>query len=108
VRRRTFFSRSRLVIGTAFAVLVLIAVGLSVQRYRAPPAAPPEALAHIAEKNRDAAVTAAARQRAESAASTNQAEALAAAQSRGAAEADTAIAAFPNDDNRAGNAGRRD
>jgi hypothetical protein len=108
VRPRFSVPKVRLAIGSAFAVLVVVALALSVNRYREPAAAPPEALAHIAEKNRDAAVVAAAHQRAESAASTNAAEGLAEAQRRGAAEADNMLARQPNDDNRIDAPGRRD
>jgi hypothetical protein len=107
VRRRFSSPKIRIAIGSAFAFLVVIALALSVNRYREPAAAPPEALAHIAEKNRDAAVVAAAHQRAESAASTNAAEGLAEARRQGAADADNMLARFPNDDNRI-DAGRRD
>ena len=92
----------------AFALLVMFALTLSVKRYRAPEAAPPEALAHIAAKNHDAAVIAAARQRADSAASTNAAESLAEAQRRGEAEANVMLGRFPNGDNRTNDPGRRD
>jgi hypothetical protein len=78
-------------------LFLILVVALSVKRYREPEAAPPEALAHIAEKNRDAAIAAAARQRSESAASTNAAEALAEARS-----------GDDTDANRAGAPGRRD
>jgi hypothetical protein len=85
------------VLASALALLVVLVVALSVKRYREPVAAPPEALAHIAEKNRDAAIVAAAHQRTESAASTNAVETLAETRSRNQAEA------IP-----AGAAGRRD
>jgi hypothetical protein len=98
----------RIAIGSAAALLVVLAVMLSVNRYREPQAAPPEALAHIAEKNRDAAVVAAAHQRVESAVSTNAAEDLAEAQRRGAAEANATLARFPDGENRADAAVRRD
>jgi hypothetical protein len=108
VRSRRSIPKARFAIVSAFALVLVLVVALSVNRYRQPPAAPPEALAHIAEKNRDAAVTAAARQRVESAVSTNAAENLADAESRGAAEANATLARFPNADNRADAAGRRD
>ena len=110
VRRRFPIPIVRIAVGSAFALLVVIALTLSVNRYREPAAAPPEALAHIAEKNRDAAVIAAAHQRAESAASTNAAEDLADAQLRGANAAATANAhaGQANDDNRTEGPGRRD
>jgi len=108
VRRRILTPKVRIAIGSAFALLVVIALALSVNRYREPAAAPPEALAHIAEKNRDAAAVAAAHQRAESAASTNAVEGLAEARRQGAADADNMLARFPNDDNRIDAPGRRD
>ena len=95
MRRRFSIPKVRLVIISALALLAVAALALSVHRYRQPAAAPPEALAHIAEKNRDAAVAAAAHQRAESAATTNEAENLAAAQTGG------------RGDNRAAAAGNR-
>ena len=97
MRRRFSFPKARLVIASAAALLILLVVVLSVNRYREPQAAPPEALAHIAQKNREAAVIAAARLRAESAASTNAAEDLAEARSRGRADANTALANLRND-----------
>jgi len=108
VSRRSSFPKVKLAFGSAVILLVAIAAALSVNRYRQPQAAPPEALAHIAEKNRDAAVVAAAHQRAESAASTNAAEDLAEARRRGAAEANATLARFPNGDNRVEASGRRD
>jgi hypothetical protein len=107
VRRRFSIPKVRLAIGSAFALVVVLVLALSIDRYREPPAAPPEALDHIAEKNRDAAIVAAARLRAESAASTNAAEDLADARSRGEAEANSMLDRFPNDDNRAAPAQRR-
>jgi hypothetical protein len=106
VRRGRSFPAFRIVAVAALALFALIAVTLSVHRYRQPQAAPPEALAHIAEKNRDAAIDAAARQRAESAASTNAAESL--AEARGRRDANDVLARFPNTDNRSEAAGRRD
>jgi len=106
VRRRSSIPKVRLVIGSAFVLLVLLALALSVHRYRQPAGAPPEALDHIAEKNRDAAVAAAARQRAESAASTNEAENLAEARH---ARHGGANATLPRPaDNRNGAAGQPD
>lgn len=96
-----------LAIGSAFALLLVFALMVSLHR-RAPDFAPPEALAHIAEKNREAAVVAAAHQRAASAASTHAAEGLAEAQHRGQAEANAMLARFPDSDNRLGNTGQRD
>ena len=87
------------------ALALVVAIALSVDRYRAPGAAPPEALEKIAEKNREAAATAAASQRAESAASTNAAEDLAEAQRRGADEANAALDRFDNQDNRSAASG---
>ena len=106
MRSRRSISKLKLAIGSAFALLVVLAVSLSIHRYRQPQAAAPEALAHIAQKNRDAAITAAAHMRADSAARTNAAESLAEAQNRGAAEANAVLARFPDTDNRT--AGRRD
>jgi hypothetical protein len=100
VKRRASIPKLKIVLGAAVALFVAVVVTLSVNRYRAPEAAPPEALAHIAEKNRDAAVVAAAHQRVESAVSTNAAEDLAEAQRRGAAEANATLARFSNVDNR--------
>ena len=97
----------RIVAVAALALFALIAVTLSVHRYRQPQAAPPEALAHIADKNRDAAITAAARQRAESAATANAADNLAEARIGDRSEADAALAGA-NGGNRAAAAGRRD
>jgi hypothetical protein len=97
VRRRSSFPKLRVALASALALLVILVVALSVKRYREPEAAPPEALAHIAEKNRDAAIVAAARQRTESAASTNAVENLAEVRSQSQAEG-----------NRADAAGRRD
>jgi hypothetical protein len=108
VRPRSSIPKIRIAIAVAAALLVALIVTLSVNRYRQPEAAPPEALAHIAEKNRDAAVVAAAHQRVESAVSTNAAENLADAQRRGSAEANAMLARFPDSENRTGAAGRRD
>jgi hypothetical protein len=108
VRRRFSIPKFRLAIASASALLVVLAVALSVDRYSEPEAAPPEALAHIAQKNREAAVIAAARQRVESAASTNEAEGLAEARRRGEAEANAMLARFPNGDNGTEGPGRRD
>jgi hypothetical protein len=93
---------------SAFALLVMVALTLSVQRYRQPEAAPPEALAHIAAKNHDAAIVAAARQRADSAASTNAAEDLAEARLRGDAGANAIQAGAPDGGNRTDGSSRRD
>lgn len=57
-------------------LLVALIAGLSLNNYRTPPAAPPAALERIAEKNRDAATRAAARQRQDSAASSNAVDSL--------------------------------
>ena len=83
MRRRASIPKVRLILGSLLVLFVVLALALSVHRYRQPAAAPPEALDHIAEKNRDAAIAAAARQRAESAATTNEAENLAEARSNG-------------------------
>jgi hypothetical protein len=106
VRRRFSSPRVAFAVAAAFALLVMVALTLSVKRYREPEAAPPEALAHIAAKNRDAAVIAAARQRADSAASTDAAESLAEAR-RGETEANAMPAGAPDGGNRTGPA-RRD
>jgi hypothetical protein len=94
------------VLASALALVLILVVALSVKRYREPEAAPPEALAHIAEKNRDAAIAAAARQRTESAASTNAVEAL--AEARNGAEGNAARAAAHSEGNHSETAGRRD
>ena len=83
MRRRSASRTPLLVFGSALALLVILAAGLSVHHYRQPEAAPPEALAHIAEKNREAAIVAAAHQRVESAVRTNAAENVAEAERRG-------------------------
>lgn len=106
MRRRRSFPKLRLVLASALALFVLLAAALSVHRYRQPVATPPEALAHIAEKNRDAAVAAAAHQKAEAAAATNAAENLAAARAGGRGEAN-AVLARGNGDNREAAAGNR-
>lgn len=80
VSRRGAFGWLKLAAAGAAALAVAIGVTLSVNRYRAPASAPPEALEKIAQKNREAATIAAASQRAESAASTNAVENLAEAQ----------------------------
>jgi hypothetical protein len=108
VRRRYSNARVRIALAAACALVVVIALTLSVHRYRQPVAAPPEALAHIAEKNRDAAVIAAARQRVDSAAATNAAESVAEARRRGEAEANAMLARFPDVDNRTDSNVRRD
>jgi hypothetical protein len=93
-------ARVRIALAAALAVIAVIAVTLSVHRYRQPVAAPPEALAHIAQKNRDAAIVAAARLRSESAATTNAAEDIAEAERRGRAAANATIESYPNTENR--------
>ena len=108
MKSRGSIPKLKLAIGSAFVLLVALAVSLSIHRYRQPPATPPEALAHIAQKNRDAAITAAARMRADSAARTNAAESLAEAQDRGSAEANAVVTRVPDTDNRTGASGRRD
>ena len=100
MRGRRSIPKSTIAIASAVALFVVLLVLLTVHRYRQPPATPPEALAHIAEKNRDAAIAAAARQRVDSAARTNAAESIAEARDRGKAEANAVIARFPNADNR--------
>jgi hypothetical protein len=107
VRSRLSIRKAPLLIGTALVLFVALVLVFSVKRYRTPEAAPPEALAHIAEKNRDAAAVAAAHQRIEAAASTNAAQAISAAQVRGEASANAMLARFPNDDNRTEAAGRQ-
>lgn len=103
MRRRFSNAGVRIALAAALAVVAVIAVTLSVHRYRQPVAAPPEALAHIAEKNRDAAIVAAARLRSESAATTNAAEDIAEAERRGQASANAMIERYPNIDNRTDN-----
>jgi hypothetical protein len=98
----------RLALGLAAVLIFVLAISFSVKRYSQPQAAPPEALAHIAQKNRDAAVVAAAHQRAESAATTNAAEDLAEAQRRGSAEANAVLSRFPDSDARNATAARQD
>jgi hypothetical protein len=83
VRRSGSSRKPLLVLASGLALLVLLAVALSVHHYRQPVAAPPEALAHIAQKNRDAAIAAAAQQRVEAAARSNAAEGVAEAERRG-------------------------
>ena len=83
MRRRASSRKPLIVLASGLALLVLIAVALSVHHYRQPEAAPPEALAHIAQKNREAAIVAAAHQRVEAAASSNAAEGVAEAEQRG-------------------------
>jgi hypothetical protein len=83
VRPRSASRKPLFVLGAGLALLILIVVAISVHHYRQPEAAPPEALAHIAQKNRDAAIAAAAHQRVESAARTNAAEGVAEAERRG-------------------------
>ena len=75
-RRRITRSPLRLVAAAAFAVMIAVIALLSIDPYGAPPPAPPSALDRVAEKNRRAAVLAAANQRAESAAATQATEAL--------------------------------
>jgi hypothetical protein len=106
VRRRSSFPKLRVALASALALFLILVVALSVKRYREPEAAPPEALAHIAEKNRDAAIAAAARQRTESAASTNAVEAL--AEARNGAEDNAARAGAHSEGNHSETAGRRD
>ena len=77
MRRRGAFRRKGLIAVGAIVLALVLAMGLSVIPYRSPPPAPPAALEHIAQKNRDAAAVAAARQRAEAAASTDAANASA-------------------------------
>jgi flagellar biosynthesis/type III secretory pathway M-ring protein FliF/YscJ len=106
VRRRGSIPKIRLVIALAAVLVVAIVLTMSVKRYQAPQAAPPEALAHIAQKNREAALIAAARQRADSAASTNAAEDLAEARRSGSAEANAMLTRFADGDNQTVAAGR--
>jgi hypothetical protein len=108
VKRPTVSPKARIVIGSAMALFVVLLLMLTFRGYRTPEVTPPDALAHIAEKNHNAAVTAAAHQRAESAASTSAAEQLAEARRRGADEANAALARFPDEENRAQTPGRRD
>lgn len=76
MRRRNGRSRLGLFAGAALLVMIAVAALVSIDRYRQPASAPPSALARVAEKNRRAAIVAAANQRAESAAATNATEAL--------------------------------
>jgi len=89
---------------TALALAIVLVVALSVHKYNEPAPAPPEALAHIAQKNRNAAIDAAARMRVQSAVTTNAAESLANAQMN-AARGNTAPAAESGNQ---GAAARRD
>jgi hypothetical protein len=75
------------------ALALVLVVALSIDKYNEPAPAAPEALAHIAQKNRNAAIDAAARMRVQSAVSTNAAESLANARMNRAAQADAASAA---------------
>jgi hypothetical protein len=75
-RRGAFFRRPGLIAAGAIVFALVLAMGVSVIPYRTPPPAPPEALARIAQKNHNAAAIAAARQRSESAASTNAVDRL--------------------------------
>jgi len=76
MRRGGARPRRALIAGGIMAVLVALIAGLSLKSYRTPPPAPPAALDRIAEKNRDAATRAAARQRQEAAASSNAVDSL--------------------------------
>lgn len=88
--KRGGFPRFRLIAGAAVALMLVLVITVSMNRYRAPASAPPEALERIAAKNRDAAAIAAATQRAESAASTNATENVMDARQSGSAEAEAA------------------
>jgi hypothetical protein len=68
MRHRPIRTLRGMVAAAALVLVLAIAGLLSIDRYRAPPPAPPEALARVAEKNREAARIAAANQRAEAAA----------------------------------------
>ena len=103
MKRRFSNAGVRIALAAALALVAVIAVTLSVHRYRQPVAAPPEALAHIAQKNRDAAIVAAARLRSESAATTNAAEDIAEAERRGRTAANVMIERYPNTENRPDN-----
>ena len=104
MRRRGTRVGLRIALVTVLALAIVLVVALSVDRYSAPAAAPPEALAHIAQKNRNAAIDAAARMRVQSAVTTNAAESLADARMNGAGQAD----AQPAADGTPGTAPRRD
>jgi hypothetical protein len=93
VKRRGALGWLKLAAAGVVALVVVIGITMSINRYRAPASAPPEALERIAQKNREAAAIAAASQRAESAASTNAVENLAETQQRGAPAANTAAEA---------------
>ena len=75
-RRRIARSPLRLMALGAFAVMIAVIALLSLDLYGPPPPAPPSALDRVAEKNRRAAVLAAANQRAESAAAAQATDAL--------------------------------
>jgi hypothetical protein len=70
MRGRPVRARRGLLAWAALILVLLVSGLLSIDRYRAPPPAPREALDRIAEKNRRAAMIAAANQRAEAAAAT--------------------------------------
>lgn len=95
----------KLLAGGAAALLLVVAITWSVNRYRTPASAPPEALERIAEKNREAATIAAASQRAESAESTNAVEDLAEAQRLGEREVNATRDRLDDRDNRAAPSG---
>ncbi len=76
MRRRGARPRIALIAGGFILVLIALAIAMSVNSYRTPPAAPPAALDRIAKKNRDAATRAAARQRQEAAATSNAVDSL--------------------------------
>jgi hypothetical protein len=99
-RRRGALPLLKIFAGAALALVLVVAAILSVNRYRKPASAPPEALEKIAQKNREAATIAAASQRAESAASTNAAEDLAEARRRGSDRANAMLDRFENEDDR--------
>jgi hypothetical protein len=74
MRGRPVRARRGLLAGAALILVLLVSGLLSIDRYRAPPPAPREALDRIAERNRRAAMIAAANQRAEAAAATATAD----------------------------------
>jgi len=105
VKRRGGVPWLKLLAGGAAALLLVVAVTWSVDRYRTPASAPPEALERIAQKNREAATIAAASQRAESAASTDAVEGLAEAQRRGEREVNAVREGIDDRDDRAAPSG---
>lgn len=89
----------RALVGGGLALVVALAVGVSLAPDLGPggPGATPTVLNRIERKNDRAAMEAAAQMRADSLAGTRAAESLRAAQERGRADAEAAIARFDNE-----------